>query len=119
MAADATQQCGLLLLRAGNASQPFRIRIVNKFNDNYDHYYIKQADASRIYGLELEHLLSPNRITFLTNRNTLIEEHIPGIPGDVFAEDHLHNPITNVIRFAKEFGVDEIRMLDEVLRVPV
>ena len=67
-------------------SQPFRIRIVNKFNDNYDHYYIKQADASRIYGLELEHLLSPNRITFLTNRNTLIEEHIPGIPGDVFAE---------------------------------
>ena len=47
-------------------SNPFRIRIVNKFNDNYDHYYIKQADASRIYGLELEHLLSPNRITFLT-----------------------------------------------------
>lgn len=39
-------------------SQPFRIRIVNKFNDNYDHYYIKQADASRVYGLELEHLLS-------------------------------------------------------------
>jgi hypothetical protein len=84
-------------------SQPFRIRIVNKFNDNYDHYYIKQADASRIYGLELEHLLSPNRITFLTNRNTLIEEHIPGIPGDVFAEDHLRNSTTNVIRFAKEF----------------
>src|SRR3954471_5745003 len=84
-------------------SQPFRIRIVNKFNDNYDHYYIKQADASRIYGLELEHLLSPNRITFLTNRNTLIEEHIPGIPGDVFAEDYLYNRSTNVIRFAKEF----------------
>src|SRR5215831_3691406 len=84
-------------------SQPFRIRIVNKFNDNYDHYYIKQADASRIYGLELEHLLSPNRITFLTNRNTLIEEHIPGIPGDVFAENHLKNPTTNIIRFAKEF----------------
>jgi hypothetical protein len=43
-------------------SHPFRIRIVNKFNDNYDHYYIKIADASRIYGLELEHILSPNRI---------------------------------------------------------
>ena len=40
-------------------SQPFRIRIINKFNDNYDHYYIKIADASRVYGLELEHLLSP------------------------------------------------------------
>ena len=51
-------------------SSPFRIRIVNKFNDNYDHYYIKQADASRIYGLELEHLLSPNRIIFL-----LISKH--------------------------------------------
>jgi len=84
-------------------SQPFRIRIVNKFNDNHDHYYVKQADASRVYGLELEHLLSPNRITFLTNRNTLIEEHIPGIPGDVFAEQQLYDPKTNIIRFAKEF----------------
>jgi hypothetical protein len=84
-------------------SQPFRIRIVNKFNDNHDHYYIKQADASRVYGLELEHLLSPNRITFLTCQNTLIEEHIPGIPGDVFAEKYFHDPSTNLIRFAKEF----------------
>ena len=84
-------------------SQPFRIRIVNKFNDNHDHYYIKQADASRVYGLELEHLLSPNRITFLTCQNTLIEEHIPGIPGDVFAEKYFHDPSTNIIRFAKEF----------------
>ena len=65
-------------------SHPFRIRIVNKFNDNYDHYYIKIADASRIYGLELEHILSPNRITFLTHKETLVEEHIAGIPGDVF-----------------------------------
>jgi hypothetical protein len=84
-------------------SQPFRIRIVNKFNDNHDHYYIKQADASRIYGLELEHLLSPNRITFFTCAYTLIEEHIPGIPGDVFAEKYFHDPATNIIRFAKEF----------------
>lgn len=84
-------------------SKPFRIRIVNKFNDNHDHYYIKQADASRVYGLELEHLLSPNRMTFLTNRDTLIEEHIPGIPGDVFAEEYMISPQTNLIRFAKEF----------------
>jgi len=84
-------------------SNPFRIRIVNKFNDNYDHYYIKQADASRIYGLELEHLLSPNRITYLTHNNTLVEEHIPGIPGDVFIENYLSDPQTNKIRFAKEF----------------
>ncbi|HSB94151.1 MAG TPA: hypothetical protein VLC28_13600, partial [Flavitalea sp.] len=84
-------------------SNPFRIRIVNKFNDNYDHYYIKQADASRIYGLELEHILSPDRIVFLTNRETLVEEHIPGIPGDVFIKTHLGDPVTNRIRFAKEF----------------
>jgi len=84
-------------------SNPFRIRIVNKFNDNYDYYYIKQADASRIYGLELEHLLSPNRITFHTNKNTLVEEHIPGVPGDYFISNQLNEPSTNLIRFAKEF----------------
>jgi hypothetical protein len=84
-------------------SHPFRIRIVNKFNDNYDHYYIKQADASRVYGLELEHLLSPNRITFLTAANTLVEEHIPGIPGDDFIKNYLYRSDSNVIRFAKEF----------------
>ena len=84
-------------------SQPFRIRIVNKFNDNYDHYYIKIADASRIYGLELEHMLSPNRITFLTDHHTLVEEHIPGIPGDIFINRFLTQEDTNLIRIAKEF----------------
>ncbi len=84
-------------------SQPFRIRIVNRFNDNYDHYYIKQADASRIYGLELEHILSPNRITYFTSGQTLIEEHIPGVPGDDFITKYLNAPGTNPVRFAKEF----------------
>jgi hypothetical protein len=84
-------------------SVPFRIRIKNKVNDNYDHYYIKIADASRIYGLELEHLLSPNRITYFCHNNTLVEEHIPGIPGDIFLQDYLHLPETNKVRIAKEF----------------
>lgn len=84
-------------------SNPFRIRIVNKFNDNYDHYYVKQADASRIYGLELEHILSPNRITYFTHLQTLVEEHIPGIPGDLFVASHLQLPETNKVRFLKEF----------------
>lgn len=84
-------------------SNPFRIRIINKYNDNYDHYYIKIADASRIYGLELEHILSPNRIIFLTSQNTLVEEHIPGIPGDIFIQQMLNAPETNKIRLAKEF----------------
>ena len=84
-------------------SQPFRIRIVNKLNDNYDHYYIKRADASRVYGLELEHLLSPNRITYFTHYDTLVEEHIPGIPGDIFIKEYLQNSNTNLTRLAKEF----------------
>ena len=84
-------------------SQPFRIKIKNRFNDNADHYYIKKADASRVYGLELEHLLSPNRMTYFTNGQTLIEEHIPGIPGDEFIKNYLNHPDTNQVRFAKEF----------------
>ncbi|HEU0065246.1 MAG TPA: hypothetical protein VFQ58_09450 [Flavisolibacter sp.] len=84
-------------------SHPFRIRIVNRYNDNYDHYYIKKEDASRVYGLELEHLLSPNRITFITGNETIIEEHIPGVPGDAFIKDYLERSETNKIRLAKEF----------------
>lgn len=84
-------------------SVPFRIRIKNIHNDNTDHYYIKSTDASRIYGLELEHLLSPFRLRFLNHNNTLIEEHIAGIPGDVFITDYLNQPTTNKVRLAKEF----------------
>jgi len=84
-------------------SRPFRIRITNLFNDNSDYFYVKHADASRIYGLELEHILSPNRINYLVNGNTLIEEHIAGVPGDVFLRDYLGQPGLNKVRIAKEF----------------
>jgi hypothetical protein len=84
-------------------SRPFRIRIINRFNDNYDHFYIKKADSSRIYGLELEGLLSPNRINYLVDGNTLIEEHIIGIPGDLFIAKHLKSGSLNKVRLAKEF----------------
>jgi hypothetical protein len=84
-------------------SNPFRVRIVNQYNDNYDHFYVKKADASRIYGLELEDILSPNRINYLVSGNTLIEEHIAGIPGDIFLRDILDRPSTNKVRIAKEF----------------
>ena len=83
-------------------SMPFRIRIVNAYNDNQDYFYVKQGDASRVYGLELEHLLSPNRLNFLTHGETLVEEHIVGIPGDIFTERWLHNPELKPIRIAKE-----------------
>ena len=38
-------------------SHPLRVRIINRLNDNYDHFYVKRADASRVYGLELEYIL--------------------------------------------------------------
>jgi hypothetical protein len=83
-------------------SNPFRIRIVNSHNDNQDYYYIKKADASRIFGLELEHLLSPNRIHYFTYHNTLAEEHIVGIPGDVFIDKWLNSKRLKPVRIAKE-----------------
>jgi len=83
-------------------TQPFRVRIVNARNDNQDYYYIKRADASRAYGLELEHLLSPNRMHFLTGGDTLVEEHVVGIPGDVFVEKWLERTSVKPIRLAKE-----------------
>jgi len=83
-------------------STPFRIRIVNAYNDNQDYFYIKKADASRIYGLELEHLLSPNRLNFISHGTTLIEEHVAGIPGDVFITRWLNGRDLRPIRVAKE-----------------
>jgi hypothetical protein len=84
-------------------SKPFRIRVVNRFNDNHDYYYVKRADASRVYGLELEHILAPNRIDFLVQGNTLIEEHIAGIPGDVYLKNRNLDEEEPKIRVAKEF----------------
>ncbi|MGI9240092.1 MAG: hypothetical protein ACR2RV_04795 [Verrucomicrobiales bacterium] len=84
-------------------SKPFRVRIVNRYNDNFDHYYVKVADASRIYGLELEHILSPNRINYMVHEGTLIEEHIAGVPGDNFMDDHVKRSDINKVRVAKEF----------------
>ena len=70
-------------------SKPFRIKIRNILNDNFTYFYVKQADASRIYGLEFEHILSPYNLNFLVFDDTLIEEHITGIPGDEFYENFL------------------------------
>lgn len=84
-------------------SKPFRIKIVNNYNEVYDYFYIKVADASRIFGMELEHLLSPYWINFLVDENTLAEEHISGIPGDMFIKDYLNKPEYNLKKIAKEF----------------
>lgn len=83
LSVDAIDYCTF-----GN-SKPFRIKIRNVLNDNFTYFYVKKADASRIYGLDFEHILSPHRINFLVFKDTLIEEHIAGIPGDVFIKEHL------------------------------
>ena len=70
-------------------SKPFRIKVRNILNDNYTLFYVKKTDASRVYGLELEHMLSPYNLNFVIYENTLIEEHIVGIPGDVFFKKNL------------------------------
>ncbi|MDH3321804.1 MAG: DUF2997 domain-containing protein [Flavobacteriaceae bacterium] len=85
-------------------SKPFRVKIRNILNDNYTYIYVKKADASRVYGLELEDILSPNHINFLIYKDTLIEEHVLGIPGDMFMEESLGD-ISKVEkqRLSKEF----------------
>ncbi|HQV74791.1 MAG: hypothetical protein KBA60_04625 [Flavobacteriales bacterium] len=86
-------------------SQPFRIKVLNQINDNHDYFYIKKADSSRVYGLELEHMLSPNRINYLVDGNTLVEEHIIGVPGDEFIKDpeRFGGGHLNPVRLSKEF----------------
>lgn len=84
-------------------SKPFRIKVLNEINDNHDYYYIKRADASRIYGLELEDIFSPDKVSYLVDKETLIEEHIVGIPCDEFILKNKEVKIENRTRFAKEF----------------
>jgi hypothetical protein len=98
LSVDAIDYCTF-----GN-SKPFRIKIRNILNDNYTYFYVKKADASRIYGLELEHMLSPYNLNFLVHKDTLIEEHIAGIPGDEFIKTMLPNCTnTEKSQIAKEF----------------
>lgn len=85
-------------------SKPFRVKVRNILNDNHTYLYIKKADASRVYGLELEHILSPNNINFLIYKDTLIEEHVLGIPGDVFIAENLQSvSVRGKKRISKEF----------------
>ena len=97
-------------------SKPFRIKIRNIINDNYTYFYVKKADASRIYGLELEHILSPHNMNFLVHKDTLIEEHISGIPGDNFIKDFLPKCTeSEKSQIAKEFVKFKERCLVRLL----
>ena len=67
-----------------------------------DYFYVKKADASRVYGLELEELLSPNAINFLVHEDTLIEEHHRRA-GDDFMKNYMDDVDLHEVRLAKEF----------------
>jgi hypothetical protein len=84
-------------------SMPFRITVVNTQTNEGDFFYIKSADASRVYGLELEQLLSPNQTNFFYHRQTLAEAHIDGIPGDSFLEQIDALPQKELLLLAEEF----------------
>ena len=94
---------------------PYRVRIVNALNENFDYYYVKRTDANRIYGLELEHLLSPSRIQYFVRGDTTIEEHIVGIPGDVFVSTALPENRFDLVRLAKQFVKFDTRCLLQLL----
>lgn len=84
-------------------SIPFRIKITDRDKGRHDFFYVKQADASRIYGLELEHLLTHNPINYFCHQNTLVEEHIDGIPGDLFLLQEMQLTIKDKIAISKAF----------------
>lgn len=94
---------------------PFRVRIVNALNENFDYFYVKRTDANRLYGLELEHILSPSRIRYFVKDQTLIEEHIIGIPADIFLRDEMPPNRFDRVRLAKEFVKFDLRCFVRLL----
>ena len=56
-----------------------------------------------VYGLEFEDLLSPNQINYLVDNDTLVEEHIIGIPGDPVYPEQSDSKDMNPTRLAKKF----------------
>lgn len=62
-------------------SMPFRINILLE-DQSETCFYIKSADASRVYGMELDRLLSDHSLTYLVAGQTLFETHIQGQPVD-------------------------------------
>ena len=65
---DAVDYCTF-----GN-SKPFRTKVRNILNDNFTYFYVKKTDASRIYGLELEDILSPYNLNFLVYKDRVLNE---------------------------------------------
>jgi hypothetical protein len=84
-------------------SMPYRITVLHKQTKKRSWFYIKMADASRLFGLELEHLFTTNTINFLYHNNTLVETHIDGIPGDDFIAQATNMQPAEKLALAKAF----------------
>ncbi|GMQ82879.1 MAG: hypothetical protein BMS9Abin05_2345 [Rhodothermia bacterium] len=82
---------------------PYRVRIVNSLNENFDYFYVKRVDANRVYGLELEHILSPSRINYFIHGDTMIEEHVIGLPAEDFIDIAMPTSRFDLVRLGKEF----------------
>ena len=69
-------------------SKPFH-QNWNILNDNFTYFYVKRTMllASMAWSLNICFLYY--NLNFLVNDTTLIEEHIAGIPGDVFIQEFL------------------------------
>ena len=64
-------------------SNPFRIQL--RLANGADRwYFLKQADCSRLLGLELAHLLGTQPASYLAHEQTVLEAAIEGMPGDQF-----------------------------------
>lgn len=69
-------------------SNPFRIQL--KLANGSDRwYFLKQADSSRIFGLELAHLVGTEKLHYLVHDQTVLESAIEGTPGDQFLRQWL------------------------------
>lgn len=69
-------------------SNPFRIQL--KLANGSDRwYFLKQADSSRIFGLELAHLIGTEKLHYLVHDQTVLESAIEGTPGDQFLRQWL------------------------------
>jgi hypothetical protein len=73
-----------------------------------------------VYGLELEHILSPDKINFLVYKDTFDRRAYYGIPGDVFIKTLLADCTeTEKSQIAKEFVKFNERCMIRLLEICV
>jgi len=95
-------------------SMPFRITLTDRSGKS-DSFFVKQADASRIYGLELEHLLSHPDISFICMGDTLVEQEITGVFADTYLQGSGQLPQSEKRQAARAFAAFNLRCFVRLL----